>query len=98
MEDTGTISCIAVGDMLKNRLEEYTNALSSGADKDTLARMEADIDKIEAVHNKCVEGGNVTDVGTADDVVDEAEDGDSFEEVDSVDDWSRRVFEEDEEN
>ena len=98
MEDTGTISCIAVGDMLKNRLEEYTNALSSGADKDTLARMEADIDKIEAVHEKCVEMGNVTDVSTTSNVVDDAEGEDSVGYVDSTDDWSKRVFEEDEEN
>lgn len=84
MEKQG-ISCIAVGDMLKKRLEEYTEALSSGADKATLASMEDDIDKIEAVHDKCVAAGDVTDIGTSRTVdsssivVDEAEGEDGVE-------------------
>lgn len=72
-ESKGTISCIAVGDMLKNRLKEYTDAISSGVDEAILARMEDEIDKIEAVHDKCVEMGDVTDVDAPGDVVDEAE-------------------------
>ena len=103
--DNEGISCIAVGDMLKKRLEEYTDALSSGVNKATLDRMEDEIDKIEAVHEKCVAMGDVTDVGTShtDDassiVVDEAEGEDTIDEhVDSVDDWSRRAFDEEEGN
>lgn len=71
--DNEGISCIAVGDMLRNRLEKYSEALAGGADDVTLKRMEDDIDKIEAVHNKCNEMGNVTDVDTSSIVVDEAE-------------------------
>lgn len=79
MDNTESISCIAVGDMLKKRLQEYTEALAIGVDKATLTSMEDDIDKIEAVHDKCVADGDVTDIGTShvDDtssiVVDEAE-------------------------
>ena len=76
MENEGSISCIAVGDILRKRLEEYTDALSSGVDSSTLARMEDDIDKIEAVHNKCIEGGNITDVDTSSIGVDDAEEED----------------------
>lgn len=105
MEETESISCIAVGDMLRKRLEEYTEALASGVDKSTLDSMENDIDRIEAVHNKCVADGDVTDIGTshAEDVssivVDDAEgEGDVGDSVDSIDDWSRRVFDEEDGN
>lgn len=82
MEPTESISCIAVGDMLKKRLGEYTDALASGADKATLTRMEDDIDRIEAVHDKCVDMGNVTDVDPSSIIVDEAVVDDAEGEVD----------------
>ena len=72
-ENEGSISCIAVGDMLKKRLQEYTDTLASGADETTVARMEDEIDRIEAVHDKCVEMGNVTNVDTPSNVADESE-------------------------
>ena len=91
--DNEGISCIAVGDMLRKRLEQYTEALAGGADEVTLRHMEDDIDKIEAVHNKCNEMGNVTDVDTSSNVVDEAEDGDSV--GSSIDEGEFSVEEED---
>ena len=72
-KNEGSISCIAVDDMLKKRLEEYTDALTNGADDATMDRMEDEIDRIEAVHEKCIADGDVTEIGTSRIVVDESE-------------------------
>jgi len=89
-EDNGSISCIAVGDMLKRKLVSYTDALASGASDDDLAAMGDEIDKIEAVHDKCVAMGDVTDIGGHGDNIDEEEsvgsvgdEGEMFEEEDA---------------
>ena len=98
-KDSGSISCIAVGDMLKRKLVSYTDALASGASKDDLDAMGDEIDKIEAVHNKCVAMGDVTDIGSHGDNVTEEESGSSIEEESDVyagDEGD--MFEEDEEN
>lgn len=82
--DKEGISCIAVGDMLKKKLRDYTDALAGGASESALAIMEDDIDRIEAVHEKCVAMGDVTDIGSqrsdsSSIVVDEAEGEDGGE-------------------
>lgn len=48
-----TTSCIAVGNMLRGKLEDYKDALSSGADSDVIEKMEKDIDVIEKVYDEC---------------------------------------------
>ena len=48
-----TISCIAVGNMLRDKLEDYKDALSGGADSDVIEKMEKDIDVIEKVYDEC---------------------------------------------
>ena len=90
-EENGSISCIAVGDMLKRKLVSYTDALASGASKDDLDAMGDEIDKIEAVHDKCVAMGDVTDIGSHGDNVNEEESDVSIE-------GEGEMFEEDEEN
>ena len=98
-ENTGSISCIAVGDMLKKKLVSYTDALANGASERDLAVMGDEIDNKEAVHDKCVAMGDVTDIGSHGDNVTEEESGSSIEEESDVyagDEGD--MFEEDEEN
>ena len=98
-EDNGSISCIAVGDMLKRKLVSYTDALASGASDDDLAAMGDEIDKIEAVRNKCVAMGDVTDIGIHGDNVNEEESGGSIEEESNVSvEGEGEMFEEEDAN
>ena len=48
-----TIQCAAVGAMLDKRLEEYKDALASGAEDGVITKMEQELDAIESVHDKC---------------------------------------------
>jgi hypothetical protein len=79
-EETGSISCIAVGDMLKRKLVLYTDALSNGASDSVISAIGDEIDKIEAVHEKCIAMGDVTDIGNNVYNANEVEIGSSTEE------------------
>ena len=53
-----TIACMAVGDMLGRRIEEYKDALASGADGDVIDKMGEEIEAIEKVYDSCKTAGS----------------------------------------
>lgn len=74
MEETKeTISCMAVGDMLDSKLEDYKDALAGGADDDVIEKMGKEIDAIEAVYDKCKTRDDDSSIGDGDTTMDEAD-------------------------
>ena len=73
-----TIACMAVGDMLGRRIEEYKDALASGADGDVIDKMGEEIEAIEKVYDSC------KTVCSDDSNEADSDDGNEAEEADSV--------------